>query len=399
MNILLLGNGFDLQHNLPTKYENFLHTMQVFHTNFTNGLPLTLGSVFEKVANDDVISNSYNKYKTVYDELTISQDDYKKIQDLKNNCWYQYFSKIHEYSIDTWIDFEKEISNVANGFKRFFDKMEYGKTLDFDELSEKLYFKIPTPYVVARFNFFYKDNVLNDEYVSMIKDDVYAFNVQFGKIMEDLYKPLEDFSEVLSLYLDLFVNRVIVSARDEGLIECNNELFEGFDKVISFNYTNTYHKLYSYDNVDLVNYIHGNIEKDNLVLGINPDVHDELEKLDLLCIEFKKYYQRVCKGTDVGFLDDIEMIESFDKDSSLYVCGHSLDKTDEDIIKTLFSVSSKIKIICHKKSVIGDYTKNLVQIYGKKGFDKLRREKSLRFLDYSEWKQSYIEEQYIEMML
>lgn len=28
MNIFLVGNGFDLYHGLPTKYENFLHTME-----------------------------------------------------------------------------------------------------------------------------------------------------------------------------------------------------------------------------------------------------------------------------------------------------------------------------------------------------------------------------------
>ena len=27
MNLLLLGNGFDLYHKLPTRYDNFLHTV------------------------------------------------------------------------------------------------------------------------------------------------------------------------------------------------------------------------------------------------------------------------------------------------------------------------------------------------------------------------------------
>lgn len=35
MDILLLGNGFDLYHKLPTKYINFLNTVKFLQNNFS----------------------------------------------------------------------------------------------------------------------------------------------------------------------------------------------------------------------------------------------------------------------------------------------------------------------------------------------------------------------------
>ena len=38
MNMLFLGNGFDLWHCLPTKYENFLHTVDFLQKNLDESI-------------------------------------------------------------------------------------------------------------------------------------------------------------------------------------------------------------------------------------------------------------------------------------------------------------------------------------------------------------------------
>ena len=44
MRILLIGNGFDLHHWLPTKYENFLHTINFLKRYYTSDMK-TVGSI------------------------------------------------------------------------------------------------------------------------------------------------------------------------------------------------------------------------------------------------------------------------------------------------------------------------------------------------------------------
>ena len=69
-----------------------------------------------------------------------------------------------------------------------------------------------------------------------------------------------------------------------------NPTYPEMNKVFSFNYTNTIETLYASE--EKVYHIHGNIN-DNIVLGVNPDKHDEIENIDTLFIQFKKYFQRV----------------------------------------------------------------------------------------------------------
>ena len=69
---------------------------------------------------------------------------------------------------------------------------------------------------------------------------------------------------------------------------------------------------------------------------------------------------------------------------TLYVIGHSLDKTDQDVIKELFEVSRKIIIFYHNEAIVGTYIKNLIEIYGKNDFDELRVSKMLEFLPQGE---------------
>lgn len=77
MNILVIGNGFDLAHELPTTYQDFLK----FTDNYRTFL------------------------ETEYYEQML---EVKKLVD--NNVWIQHFKRF--YQGNGWIDFEKEISNV-----------------------------------------------------------------------------------------------------------------------------------------------------------------------------------------------------------------------------------------------------------------------------------------------
>jgi hypothetical protein len=69
--------------------------------------------------------------------------------------------------------------------------------------------------------------------------------------------------------------------------------------------------------------------------------------------------------------------------------GHSLDVTDEDIIRGLFGLASEITVIYHSESSKSSLIRNLVTIFGKAKFDQIRDDQLLDFLplsmDFSEF--------------
>ena len=91
--LLILGNGFDLAHNLPTSYKDFLYVCAEYIELPHN---IKVGDNIEKVKNGFI-----QKYK---DDL-----EFKEL--VKNNSWLKiFFDKINEMG-NNWIDFEKEIKH------------------------------------------------------------------------------------------------------------------------------------------------------------------------------------------------------------------------------------------------------------------------------------------------
>ena len=101
--ILLVGNGFDLAHNLPTKYEHFLFILKNW-SEFQQKIEYFKSG--KEVAKDD-------KFYTYFVDIKNLNDDNLKQLDniIKNNSWVKYFCQC-EAEIDGWIDFEKEIYPV-----------------------------------------------------------------------------------------------------------------------------------------------------------------------------------------------------------------------------------------------------------------------------------------------
>lgn len=390
MKILMLGNGFDLYHKLPTTYRCFLLVAN-FLQNATE-LPKNIAAVFVGLTGIcDEINTSYNTYKEFYEGYSFDDADKQKLHELKstveNNMWFRYFWE--HYNVDGgWIDFEKEISYVLS---LFLSVLELKKDRLF--LQHKAQIQYPPELLAIRgFEQFYT-TVYGDSYGYFKKKYVYSleskpgmYSVDDTRILHDLYNDLICFKKALQLYLTFFVEKPLTMMCARNAME-KNDCFGGFDNVITFNYTNTYETLYGNPSI---HYIHGKLDAD-IVLGVNPDEKDELQNMDISCIMFKKYYQRVLYRTDNTF---VELISNLNKNkealshlpNELVICGHSLDETDKDIIEALFACSDRIYIVCHKLSKIGSYISNLVKIYGKTKFDEIRSRTQLSFISYDEWK-------------
>jgi len=373
MNIFILGNGFDLRHNLPTKYINFLHFMKYLKTIRIDYPDKPISRFFEDgelIKSDDDIEKAYNTYVSVYDKVYFDKEDYDFISNNLENCWLEYFiSSVKE--IETWIDFETEIAFVVSNFKSFFDKAACSSQNEF---------------IVNKFAFIFDEqgNIKDKYTVEQLKGfGKYVINKE--KIINELYKKLEEFGNILRLYLKYFVNKPLELIDETLLKKLQQPQFKKVDCVVSFNYTDTFETLY--DAKDIF-HIHGVIDQ-SIILGINSDINDELKYFDSTFIKFKKYYQRVSLSTDNRYIQFINFLKESKEDIimnyNVIVCGHSLDKTDEDVIKDLFDISDRITILYHHESVIGTYIKNLVSIYGKEEFDNVRGMKNMEFVKYEDF--------------
>lgn len=209
----------------------------------------------------------------------------------------------------------------------------------------------------------------------------------------------------LEIYLDYIVNKITIGISSEDIKSLK------IDKVLCFNYTKTYERIYDTTKKGKIEYdfIHGmadksnTMETDNIVLGIDEYLPKKRRNKDLEFIEFKKYYQRIHKQTGCEYKDWINAIiqennkylerirkQQIDLDKNrgmgyegsrirenilqlkknppkhnLYIFGHSLDRTDKDVLKELIlNDNVYTTIFYHNKKEFGRKIANLVKIIG-----------------------------------
>lgn len=112
--ILILGNGFDLAHFLPTKYEHFIIAMRAVE-DAPLSESLSFDNIFHEILIDEDLFLSKTKkiYKTEEAKISLERLNILK-EKLSNNGWFQYFKDYLDSGIDTWIDFENEIKVVLD---------------------------------------------------------------------------------------------------------------------------------------------------------------------------------------------------------------------------------------------------------------------------------------------
>lgn len=392
--VLMLGNGFDLYYKHPTKYHNFLQIAD-FLSRVDLRVFRTIGELlrcFLDVHKDEFIASCYEAHKESYDKLDVPYEKIEgMLQFIADNPWFKYL--IESYNQDVgWIDFEKEISRVVNVVRRVIidSQLPGGFIPEVDNPVDNhiLSFFITLDYGCVR-------NVWNDGRTTSAYtyklEEKYCIEYPLGsgnttinstKIISDLFAKLTDLSEALKLYLAIFTEGDFYYDQ-ESSSNFGNLLLRS-NRIVTFNYTKSHQNRF----YGVVNHLHGNIDG-NIVLGINPDKYDEVDQADPLCIAFKKYHQRVMYGTDSDYL---AWITGDHLEYTLTVMGHSLDVTDADIIKELFSKAKEITILYHDTQAKSSYIGNIVKMYGHKGFENMRREKKLIFMNVDSDFSAIIEE-------
>ncbi len=378
MNVLLLGNGFDIYHYLPTKYHNFLNVVNYLVEYYSEEYK-TIGSVFsdELLQEDDpYIAKCYERHKEIYDSMPLNAEKINEIIRIcSKNLWFSYFTKSFNKDLG-WIDFEREITYVIEVFFKFLSIASVNPNLS--RVDTAAY------YLIKHFGFFMETKIdsifgttthkIIDEYIIEYPQGSKNLTINKAKIIEKMSVMLDEVAKALKLYLECFVDVSLSGIVNQSSTPICSAV-KNMDYTISFNYTDTYEKLYSQNTIY---HIHGKVT-DRIIIGVNPDSNDNVETINVSFIAFKKYYQRTLFGTDYKYLEWIRDINEANEDYYLTIMGHSLDDTDKDILEEVFLHASEIYILYHSEMAKKDYIKNLIKIFGKDGFDDLKKNKKLTF--------------------
>lgn len=362
MNILVIGNGFDLAHGLQTKYEHFFKFIEEYKK---------YQYIF---TSEEMVSDTINEapkgdiaYILFFLKLFINRRDiFIELNDLiVDNIWLKYLKKNLE--LNGWIDIEREISK----FVKLMDEARIITSLQIRERKKN------------------RNKIRN-----IMKIILDVFDMPSGKLNADLVIKckkimLDDLNRItrcLEIYVETYVKYYMPLKKIKEIEKLD------IDKILSFNYTNTYEKIYNADNKKNIEYdfIHGkadinnDIDSCNLVLGIDEYLPDSTKDTDNEFIEFKKFYQRIHKQTGCKYKDwinemednnqeRVEHIKSIKKTRkeqfvikhNLYIFGHSLDITDGDVLQSLILNDNVYTTIYYvNRKMLGELIRNLVKVIG-----------------------------------
>lgn len=425
MKLLLIGNGFDLEHGLPTSYMDFLDFCQRVERIYTLNPDITpetyernnledwkghavlkeeLRAAFEsRKYQDRPPENAVDDREPVVESNAL----FNEMHDcLRCNPWLKYFLHCTQDTGRNWIDFEEEIRKVVQALELLRGHLEQDHEPESLDWHAQLALKTFCPYTDVKF-----PNDLRD--IPPLQHFATTLDWELCR-----------FIRALEIYIAGFVQEIAVKRKSPDIEQLQP------DRVLSFNYSNTYERAYGAGRDIIYDYIHGkadlnsNTKTSQLVLGIQEYLSDDRKDQDLLFLPFKKYFQRIYKSTDNAYLSWAHQfqeeeaayqrnVQSFlagepvpqpkapgrphyftdlasipHTTHELYIFGHSLDVTDGDVLRRLICNDNVQTTIFYQhkdaddKSSLAKKIRNLVRVIGQ---DELIRRtggpsRTIRFL-------------------
>ena len=367
--VFIIGNGFDLSLGYPTRFKDFIDFCKNWDAFYRR-------TDDEKYATDTHESN-INEMKLSYDKngkqvnhwnktelslLKIYCDTCDK-QDLntlnaliRDNGLIKYLinkNSVIEY--DRWSDFENYLLEICEMIEEYERQLiAYSKdrasgasfkcNIEFYDFME---------YVFIENNFYSHENV--DKYIVET-----AVRIDKLKFIQMLSEQLLDFSKAFNIYLKCFVHKIQPPQWQYNFSQDNTF-------VIDFNYTNVCEKIF---NGAKINYVHGYLHDDNIIIGINSESlsedYDPLRK-NFLRLNMKVGTRQTRQTDLLGKYENIDdaLAQCYRHDirilTYVIVIGHSLSRVDWDILRNFFNADNLYTRIafCHYRS----YYNQLLNLY------------------------------------
>ena len=387
MKILIIGNGFDLAHGLPTTYIDYLM--------FASAMKKLTGYIGRAAcyAAGELSREEYETMHPAVRQFLIALADQAEEKDgafifpeswtdeyYRNagNIWETYFQVLHiqkKMNGIGWIDLETEIRYVIECFDRMSDNLY--KEIIFPENEEDAGTRETLNQLFRKFDrekieVFY--NYLKNAFLTG-KDR--EQRICYADLREIAYDHLLRFARCFELYLQQCVSRISVTLQSPDIAS----LYP--NKVLSFNYTDTFDRYYKHAEavaetdstgkvtqgslIPFTQYIHGKMGSGNIIFGIDEySVGEERDKRVNYNV-FKKFVERILYKTGFEYREWISDIVNTEYigEVLVYVFGHSLDITDKDILSDLITTDKVTTVIYYfSREQQASQISNLIKMIG-----------------------------------
>lgn len=379
--LVIIGNGFDLAHGLPTSYRDFINdywanvkdskhnddfiSFQIsYDIEFKNSMSLhDIAKSFNQV--DEKVKFSEAEIYTEYgNNFRTGQYPRRHILIYKNS----FFKAINQKNIQNWVDIENEYYRLLKECLKN-DKSIIELNREFDEVK-----------------------LLLEEYLINNIEDKFEFSSENIEEILNVFKTKSyEGDEIKNLYDEISINgRKLIKERYKDKIQkatgygTNN--YSGLkisflNFFLSFNYTSTLKRYIDFLNIDsgYLNEIHGSLtEKIN---PVNFGFGDEMDN-DYKQIEDKndnEYLKNIKSFQYLHTQNYKRLLNVIDSDLfQVYLMGHSCGLSDRTLLNTIFEHENccSIKIYYHQKEDGSDNYTEITQNISRHFNDKkLMREK------------------------
>ena len=358
--IVLIGNGFDLAHNLKTRYEDFINWYWDYRVNgfVNNGTNISSDclSTFESLTQETWFSFLYSlprfPNKPTGKEVVqlIRKDPYR--YRVSSSPFFENICKCIETK--GWVDIENEYYHLLTEYalincfkeeevKGLNEQLKYLKNLlakylgfiDEQEVSinESIKRKIYAPIKLDDISVAGK---------SIIKENVESWIEQNDIVVKDKIRRYglneEEFNETITYFQEKYkAGKVLFTDVPRQY------LLPDAVMLLNFNYTHTAQLYYNAD-LGFINYIHGKIDDpQSVIFGYGDELDDDYKRLQKL-----NDNECLCNVKTIKYQesDNYRRLLSFAESAPYQVCimGHSCGNSDRTLLNTLFEHKNCLSI-------------------------------------------------------
>lgn len=357
--MLIIGNGFDLYHGLPTRYTDFLffaENWKIFYDLYDSAKEDDGTFEIPLSENGKLIELSLKTFAE-HGGYTIKEIEYFN-KSIPDNPWIEYFKKSNTMK-DGWVDFEEEMFRALQKIEFFFEDYRPKRASNQPAIKDQKFSSVFS--AVSMFG--KKGNGFNERLITGTVSDrdisPESLSEQKNIVLTSMKENMNVLNQCLRIYLAEFVSRIKISKFSEQIKkigQCN---------VLNFNYTYTFQHVYDQREGGENHAIHGELKENNLVLGIADDSFPNTRDY----LYFTKYFQRLQKrtGSYYGEWINYKSTSSEDLPLEIHIVGHSLGQSDKEILTMIFRSKNvgKITVYYHNQTSYEALIMNMVDLIGR----------------------------------
>lgn len=405
--IILIGNGFDLAHDIKTSYSNFLN--DYWRTEITSIKKLQYHKTFEneEFKINNIHPKNINGYS--YSDLKTCIKD-KNLQIYFKNSFLEKITEKH--AIEKWVDVENEyysqlkdiyknskpmyqnhkIIKLNSDFARIkillqiylkkeFEDFRNRLKIDYNDLRRTIGSKIYYPFKLNNFSEHFLNQKVELEY-NANKNYIEDY-LKDNNSINDLDDKTKKFVQRISTKHPLVeIRKIIKSDFASNFLNLNpiQILF------LSFNYTNTEQlyinpKEFDYfeelvETKPKVIHIHGTVypqENNPIIFGFGDELDEDYKSIENL--NKNEYLENI---KSINYLDNDNyktLLEFINSDFfQIFIFGHSCGISDRTLLNTIFEHENcvSIKLFYHKKSDESDNYSDIIRNISRNFNDKAK---------------------------